>query len=797
MIEVLPSEHWVAELPINAADRSSPLVAGRSVHAFWLLIVPHFRSVLLPPQRRLDEAVVDFTWVQPADHRAITGADLVSVRRQLAAGAEALADAAADCPATDELIGGCNRRTLMVELAQSMTAVVAALLQLPDGQLAEYACRTTTGVRLHSWGAPQPGPPRQSDPPSRPDRDDHEALSSAVIAGEQPEFPVAKQSRRRRKGLLIVGLSVPAILVAVTAVWAIRRSTPRPETTPTAVALPGESPAADPRPGPSPRTGPSAQSPSPTEGPKVPAAPVASEPPSAILRPPLVSPSLNPSERAVTSHAAAPAETEVFASRHVAPALASSGSSLPSSVRPVTAPAGPGLPGGATPTGAESAAPLSPSPTPTAPSTGAVSAQPTAVNTDTDTLAETQSSKQARQSRSAAASEAETIAPGDPTPTAAPEQRKPPPPPPELPEKPTPQRKSAELGSAAQPLPTKSSSGITAVLPLEEKRFSIEPVPGADESSDAATHPRPMSVAPTARGPEVSSTPQSVASPADFSDWRDDAPEAEQANSSTAATVASIPNTTQPLAAAEGTSPRSFVSHRVEIRQTPWKVRLVQDAILPTQPEPVGAPRAIDHLARDLLHQRTARRPALFEHAAGRLGLAAVVSSTTTGLPEWSIPVAGKSSVSSGISVEQTRISWLSAEPITSASARLATLDHVELASLHWDANGQVAATWHEDVHLRLYLQLESLSGEGAKAGLLEWHVSERSDSPRQLQQPARFAKAKVGLELPLPPLRQGRGLTYTIALVDPASGWALTSEIEVRPPSDAQGPLAVTGTAR
>lgn len=136
------------ELRFNGTSAALPSVAGRALHQYWSLLVPHFRGIFLPPQWRADGTGLNWAWREPATAAPLSPAELATVRKRLASAQHSLADTAADAPAADP-------RHAVVSLAQIQICtgeLITALSTLPDLALSAYVVRTEQGPMLHSWG---------------------------------------------------------------------------------------------------------------------------------------------------------------------------------------------------------------------------------------------------------------------------------------------------------------------------------------------------------------------------------------------------------------------------------------------------------------------------------------------------------------------------------------------------------------------------------------------------------------------------------------------------------------------
>jgi hypothetical protein len=127
------------------------------VYEYWRTIEPHFGHWLLAPEWGAAEGRATWRWQQPAGAEPATPAELDKLRRELAA---AVAKAAGEYGAhpTERPAGLTADDTLVRVLAQ-VGAILRGLVARTDAELAGFVCRTSAGLRLHSWGAAEPAHP--------------------------------------------------------------------------------------------------------------------------------------------------------------------------------------------------------------------------------------------------------------------------------------------------------------------------------------------------------------------------------------------------------------------------------------------------------------------------------------------------------------------------------------------------------------------------------------------------------------------------------------------------------------
>jgi hypothetical protein len=115
------------------------------------LLSPHFRDVLLAPQRRSDDGGVAWTWREAADNKSLTVAELASVRKRLERSKESFEENPVN-PLMGDARSGTSSQVLIDQVAAKVKAMAESLSAKSDAALASFVCRTETGPMVHSWG---------------------------------------------------------------------------------------------------------------------------------------------------------------------------------------------------------------------------------------------------------------------------------------------------------------------------------------------------------------------------------------------------------------------------------------------------------------------------------------------------------------------------------------------------------------------------------------------------------------------------------------------------------------------
>ena len=145
------SRRAVAEIRFGEDRIGITKVGGRSIHQYWSLLGPHFRDVLLAPQRRSDDGGVAWTWREASDKKPLTASEFASVRKRLERANESFAENPVN-PLMGEARTGTSSQALIDQVAAKVKAMAQSLSAKSDAALADFVCRTETGVMVHSWG---------------------------------------------------------------------------------------------------------------------------------------------------------------------------------------------------------------------------------------------------------------------------------------------------------------------------------------------------------------------------------------------------------------------------------------------------------------------------------------------------------------------------------------------------------------------------------------------------------------------------------------------------------------------
>lgn len=768
-----------AELRFSAPPPTLPSVAGRALHQYWSLLSPHFRGVFLPPQWRAEGTGLTWSWREPAVNNPLSASELSTLRKRLTAAQRSLAETAEDATLSD------SRRTV-VSLSQIKSCsqdVVTALLALPDPALASYTVRTEQGPLLHSWGlspALVPFYPDTSDCEisgtvfaARQPAPDHEVLletpggndlarthSDATgvfrfpkispghyrvrVVASPASFPPEGltvevqrasltglelhdnantrapfspgRSAARRRLVYAVACALVLVLIGIR-LWRQRTPAAPGQLVDSTTALRSPRAAFDPggnAPEPSPAT---ASSPSSQPGSRA-----------------VLSADLSPVPRPAISRTALPRRDPLAPPGSArATASAASASSIQSP-----------LAGGFHPISAANSTPTPPAPPPSS----ATSTAPVAGVSSTPAP-----SPLAQNSPPPTASPSPPFAVAPPTPPAtpptSPHEENPPP----VPASSAPAPQKAKIVSTRETATRPTSPDLSKAHPDSADQAAVVP----SEISDAA-----------------------VTSPASSSD-----PGTERSFDRLPAAVASTSSTppdTKSATASESTvDPKNAATpalsadaRHLRLRLSPWRLRLLQDTILPTHPTRGAEQETVDALRVRLFRERQQQIPESFRHPDIQRGFALnLPPSTAASAPAFWRDAAGAAPAGATATASHAEFTWRPTEAPTTipATFTLLSAQHRELARVIFDSNGEATLTTAPDVQGWPWLALIE-PGAPSTAGF-DWQVLSGPTAPATWRHDALTTR----LDLIAPPGETGLH-QRTLALVHPSSGWALVCDL-------------------
>lgn len=177
MKDAAATRQAMAELNWGRNPSALIWIGNRAVHQYWALFAPYFRDVLLVPQRRAEDQIIAWSWRENGESRQPTGTELAALRKRLAGDLQAFADNAQDGADDARTGGNAKNQPGIAQIAAAMEGWVSRLLAMPDAEFVGFVACTEAGLRLHSWGLTTAAVPFYPD----------DRKSAAESAAENPD----------------------------------------------------------------------------------------------------------------------------------------------------------------------------------------------------------------------------------------------------------------------------------------------------------------------------------------------------------------------------------------------------------------------------------------------------------------------------------------------------------------------------------------------------------------------------------------------------------------------------------
>jgi len=330
--------------------------------------------------------------------------------------------------------------------------------------------------------------------------------------------------------------------------------------------------------------------------------------------------------------------------------------------------------------------------------------------------------------------------------------------------------------------------------PAEESAKSTEPADRASSASETSLPALANSVQP---GETPSATPAaspsgSNANPAARS-TRSGRKNPALPTASQAATESEMPaNGMTPLSARPAGDERGDGQWVPldRVSASAWQSRLVRDLVLPTQPVPEGEDDALETMQANLLQKRKAQMPTTFRQpVTTSSGLAFEFPSGETGpgrLLRWR-DAAGVEVAGSTVQGNRAELAWAGANAPHGIDYVLSDAAGQEFVRVSLDQTGAPKITARPRVLSWYWVGIEhapadatALLSEQAEPRL-SWRLLAGTADASGWPQDNRWRAGRgQRIDLPIGPSGEGPG-SYTLALVDRVTGWAITCTITLR----------------
>lgn len=220
-----------------------------------------------------------------------------------------------------------------------------------------------------------------------------------------------------------------------------------------------------------------------------------------------------------------------------------------------------------------------------------------------------------------------------------------------------------------------------------------------------------------------------------------------------------------------------------------WQSRLLRDLVLPTQPVPEGENDALEAMQANLLREREALMPPTFQQPTAASGLAFEFPSGETGpgRPTHWRDATGAEVAGSTVEGNRAELTWAGMNAPRGTNYVLGDAAGREIVRVSLDQTGIPKITTRPEVRAWYWIGIEHAPADatvlipGQAEPRLVWRLhtgtADASGWPRDNRWRAGRGQR---IDLPLGPTGVGQG-RYTLALVDPVTGWAIECNITLR----------------
>ena len=219
--------------------------------------------------------------------------------------------------------------------------------------------------------------------------------------------------------------------------------------------------------------------------------------------------------------------------------------------------------------------------------------------------------------------------------------------------------------------------------------------------------------------------------------------------------------------------------HALRVSASGWRVRLLVDAILPTEPMRVGSEAAVESMRAKALAERRAQLPETFGHASGRNGIAVEIDKVGASPPlRWRLP-AGAESVAAAASGHRAELAWVSGRSPSLGIYELVDDRDRRFARVGIEANGEATVQIVTGARAWFWLAVEHAAVDeagGTPATRFSWRRLSGAVLP-SAGSAAHEARLDVALST-----AAGEAKVDTVALLDAVTGWAMATEIKQAP---------------
>ncbi len=313
---------------------------------------------------------------------------------------------------------------------------------------------------------------------------------------------------------------------------------------------------------------------------------------------------------------------------------------------------------------------------------------------------------------------------------------------------------------------------------------SANELPVSSTEAEAEASAGTQSIAPAGNTPPRKRSPLRKKS-APSSSSQEDEPDQAAAADSSANLSAIIPAASAVTVTPDDGDPLM----RIEtVHASVWKQRMVRDVIVPTRPVTEAEEEAMDTLREKLRREEATRLPKAFQQPrmSGGLVIKFAATSNQPSPPRWREP-SGAEPAGSKVSGQWAELSWSGGIPPPNTTYTLSDSAGRVIAVASVDGSGAVAlkttaksSAWYWCGIERIPAQSTNTSATDASAPF-DWKLLSGAAIPASWSRDDHWLDGRgQRIEIPLDATTNRVG-NYPITLIDPASGWALVSDVGVR----------------
>ena len=217
-------------------------------------------------------------------------------------------------------------------------------------------------------------------------------------------------------------------------------------------------------------------------------------------------------------------------------------------------------------------------------------------------------------------------------------------------------------------------------------------------------------------------------------------------------------------------------AHRNQMSAGVWKVRLLVDPILPTDPTSDPSPESVEALRKRVIADQLAAMPSAFRSVQGRRGYSVQLPSgysLTTYC--WQLPPGADREVTTSVTPSRSELSW-AGRPFPPPGVYTLTADRGQpMLRLEIPQSGAITVSRMAGVHASYWLAISASDSDPGTAGRFSWQRASGGALPSSWKGPGINR-----IDIPLSD-SVGTEISSDLAYFDSATGWAATAQVQFR----------------